>query len=323
MKAAVVEIPGETPKYREFPDPAPESGNEVISVRAAALSNLAKSRASGAHYSASGSYPAVVGVDGVGLTQDGRRVYFILPDAPYGAMAETTTVRAEQCLPVPPQVDDVTAAAIANPGMSAWAALAERARLKTGETVLINGATGAAGRVAVQIAKYMGASKVIAAARDKEALEEVRTLGADVAIPFDLGTSNPNGGKEFEAVLKEEFSKGIDVVVDYLWGQSALTIVTAIAKAVEDASPVRFVQVGSISGDAIQLPGSALRSSSIVLMGSGLKSVPMQRLLAAIGSVFQAVVPANLQIETRAVPLAQVEETWNEQSKARIVYVVG
>ena len=257
MKAAVVEAPDETPKYRDFTAPAHESGYEMISVRAAALSNLAKSRASGAHYSASGSYPAVVGVDGVGVTQDGRRVYFVLPEAPYGAMSEKTTVRVKQCLALPHEIDDITAAAIANPGMSAWAALAERAQLKAGETVLVNGATGAAGRVAVQIAKYMGASRVIATGRDQAALEQVSALGADAVIPFKLDVSNPNGGKEFEAALIEEFAKGIDVVVDCLWGESAAAIITAIVKAVEDASPVRFIQVGSVSGDAIQMPGSA------------------------------------------------------------------
>jgi NADPH:quinone reductase-like Zn-dependent oxidoreductase len=321
MKAAIVESAGQTPRYGNFPDPVRESGSELISVRAAALTHLTKGRASGAHYSADAIFPAVVGVDGVGITQDGRRVYFILPEAPNGAMAETTTVRAQQCIDVPSEVDDITAAAIANPGMSVWAALAERAHLQPCETVLVNGATGVAGRLAVQIAKYLGASKVIATGRDARALEEVRSLGADVVIPFKLGTSNPQAAKDYEAALKEQFSLGVDVVVDYLWGKSAETIIVAIAKAVEDAKPVRFVQVGSVSGNDIQLPGAALRSSSIVLMGSGLKSVPMPRLLAAIGKVFEAVVPAHLHIATKAVPLAQVEEAWNDDGKARVVFI--
>jgi NADPH:quinone reductase-like Zn-dependent oxidoreductase len=207
--------------------------------------------------------------------------------------------------------------------MSAWAALAERAHLKPGETVLVNGATGAAGRLAVQISKYMGASKVIATGRDEEALEEVRVLGADVVIPFKLGVLNPHGTKEYEAALKEQFSMGVDVVIDYLWGKSAETVMIAIAKTVENAAPVRFVHVGGASGDDLQLPSAALRSSSIVLMGSGVKSVPMSSLLAAISNVFQAVVPANLHIATKAVPLALVEETWNDDGKARVVFVVG
>ncbi|WP_263381440.1 quinone oxidoreductase family protein [Granulicella arctica] len=323
MKAAIVEVAGQTPRYGDFVAPQSAGGRELIVVRAAALTHLTKGRASGAHYSADGAFPAVVGVDGVGETQDGRRVYFVLPEAPYGAMAEVTRVRSKQCIVLPDGLDDVTAAAVANPGMSAWAALAERAQVKAGETVLINGATGIAGRLAVQIAKYMGAAKVIATGRDGVALEEVRALGADVMIPFRIEGSGSEGAKAFEAALIEQFAAGVNVVVDYLWGKSAETIMMAIATGVEDAKPVRFIHVGGASGDDVQLPGAALRSSSIVLMGSGLKSVPMERLLAAIGSVFEAVGPAKLRIATKVVPLADVEKTWEYEGKARVVFVMG
>ena len=87
-----------------------------------------------------GDFPFVAGIDGVGRLDDGRRVYFVLPRAPYGSMAEVSVVPSAQCIAVPDELDDVTAAAIANPGMSSWAAYAERARLRAGETVLVNGA---------------------------------------------------------------------------------------------------------------------------------------------------------------------------------------
>jgi NADPH:quinone reductase-like Zn-dependent oxidoreductase len=299
-----------------------KEGEELISVRAAALSHFTKRRASGSHYSADGIFPAVAGADGVGATQDGCRVYFVLPEAPNGAMAETTVVRSGQCIDLPSGIDDVTAAAIANPGMSAWAALMERAHLQSGEIVLVNGATGAAGRLAVQIAKYLGASKVIATGRDAKALKEVRELGADVVIPFDLDPSNPQGRKHYEAALKEQFATGINIVIDYLWGKSAETVIIAIAKAVDDAIPVRFVHVGAASGGEIELPGSALRSSAIVLMGSGNKSIPLPRLLASITSVFDTFVLARLRIKTKAVPLAEVGETWDDNGKSRIVFVL-
>jgi len=322
MKAAVVSGPGQKPQYTDFPEPVAKEGEELISVRAAALSHFTKGRASGAHYSADGIFPAVAGADGIGVTQDGRRVYFVLPGAPNGAMAKTTVVRSRQCIDLPAGIDDVTAAAIANPGMSAWAALMERAHLQAGETVLINGATGTAGRLAVQIAKYLGASKVIATGRDAEGLEEVRGLGADVAITFDLNPSNPQGTKRYEAALREQFGAGINVVVDYLWGKSAESVIVAIAKAVDDATPVRFVHVGGASGGEIELPGAALRSSAIVLMGSGNKSIPLPRLLASIKSVFDAFVPARLSIKTKVVPLAEVGENWDDNGKSRIVFVL-
>jgi NADPH:quinone reductase-like Zn-dependent oxidoreductase len=321
MKAALVNGPRQKPRYAEFPEPVAKEGEELICVRASALSHFTKGRASGEHYSADGMYPVVAGADGVGVTQDGRRVYFVLPDAPNGAMAERTVVPSRQCIDLPAGIDDVTAAAIANPGMSAWAALVERAHLKAGETVLVNGATGSAGRLAVQAARYLGAGKVIATGRDAEALEEVRGLGADTVIPFDLDGSNPQGSKEYEAALKEQFAVGVDVVVDYLWGRSAETVVVAIAKATEDVKPVRFVQVGGISGGEIALPGAALRSSAIVLMGSGIKSVPFPRLLAAIKSVFGVFVQTGFKMKIRTVPLAEVEETWDDGGKSRIVYV--
>jgi len=221
MKAAIVTEGGKTPIYGDFQEPVPADGEVQVTVSAAALSNVVKSRASGTHYSSSGRLPFVVGIDGVGYLDDGRRVYFVLPKAPFGSMSEKTVIRPSQCVSLPDELDDVTAAAIANPGMSAWAALKERAKLTAGETVLVNGATGTAGRLAVQIAKYMGAKKVVATGRNAEALKALASLGADVVIP--LGDC----GDAFEDAMKEQFGDGIDVVLDYLWGPSAERIIVA------------------------------------------------------------------------------------------------
>ena len=322
MKAGIITAAGKTPVYGDFNEPVARSGEELITVSASALSQFSKSRSSGSHYSSEGVFPAVAGAEGVGCMADGRRVYFVLPEAPYGALAEKTLVRAERCVPIPDVLDDVTAAAIANPGMSAWAALVARARLQTGEIVLVNGATGTAGRLAVQLAKHLGAANVIATGRNVEELEEVKTLGADVVIPFSLGASDPMGAKKYEEALVKEFANGIDVVIDYLWGESAKTVIVAIAKAVEDATPVRFVHVGGASREEnIELPGAALRSSAITLMGSGLKSVPMSALKDAIRNVFEAVATANLKIAIKAVPLSEIESTWDDASgRPRVVF---
>jgi len=324
MKAAVVKAAGKTPIYSDFDTPMAKPGEELISVRASALSNFSKSRASGWHYSADGKFPAVAGSDGVGITQDGRRVYFALPETPFGALAELCPVDSRRVVELPDSLDDITAAAIANPGMSAWAALVERAHLVARETVLVNGATGTAGRLAVQLAKHLGAGKVIATGRNLEELEEVKQLGADIAIPFTLGMLHPSGAKDYENALKQVFASGIDVVVDYLWGESAKTVVAAIAKAAEDGTPVRFVHVGGASREAnIELPGAALRSSPIVLMGSGIGSVGASTLLRAIGSVFAVVQPAGLKIATRVVPLSDVEEVWDKApGKPRLVFTI-
>src|ERR1700691_358369 len=300
MKAAVITAAGKTPVYGDFPTPIAKTGGELISVRASALSDLSKARASGSHYGSDGVFPSVPGTDGVGVTQDGRRVYFALPEAPFGALAEFCPISSDRCVELPGTLDDITAAAIANPGMSAWAALVERAHLVAGETVLVNGATATAGRLAVQLAKYLGAGKVIATGRNLEELEEVKKLGADIVIPFTLGKLHPSGAKQYENALKQVFAAGIDVVIDYLWGESAKTVIVAIAKAVEDGVPVRFVHVGAASREEnIELPGAALRSSAIQLMGSGIKSIPFPKLLGSIRNVFETAASAKLQIATR------------------------
>jgi NADPH:quinone reductase-like Zn-dependent oxidoreductase len=318
MKAALVKQPGATPVYADFAEPPVTEGLARIAVIASALSHVTKSRASGKHYSASGALPLVPGIDGTGVLADGTRVYFVLPEAPFGGMAEYCVVNAAHCIPLPAELDAVTAAAIAIPGMSSWAALVERARLVKGETVLINGATGVSGRLAVQIAKYLGAGKVIATGRNAEALQSLRALGADVTISLAQDSAT------LESEFKTQFHQGIDVVLDYLWGASAELLLVSGAKAAPEAVPIRFVQIGAISGQAINLPGAVLRSSSIELMGSGIGSIPMPRIQHAIGQLLNATVPGGFRIATKPVPLAQVEEHWaDDGSQARVVFTTG
>jgi NADPH:quinone reductase-like Zn-dependent oxidoreductase len=314
MKAAVVLGVGQTPVYREFQEP--EANGARIAVTAAAMSPVVKGRASGTHYSSGHQFPFIAGIDGVGRLEDGRRVYFAMPAAPFGSMAAVAMVRPSQCVALPDALDDVTAAAIANPGMSSWAAYTERASLVAGETVLINGATGTAGRLAVQIARYLGAKTIIATGRNVEALRDVASLGADVVIPL--------GDKAaMDAAFEAQFASGVDVVIDYLWGDSAERLLTAATRAGRDAVPIRFVQVGASSGADIRLPGAVLRSSAISMMGSGIGSIPLDRLLHAAGAVLQAAEPGKFAIATKAVPLAEVETAWPlDDSRRRTVFTI-
>ncbi|HEY5239379.1 MAG TPA: zinc-binding alcohol dehydrogenase family protein [Rhizomicrobium sp.] len=315
MKAAIVRGAGQTPVYGDFAAPVPSAEENRIRVAAAALSHLVKGRAAGTHYSSQGRFPFVAGIDGVGRLDDGRRVYFVMPKAPNGSMAEETVVPAAQCLSLPDGLDDVTAAAIANPGMSSWAAFAERARLKAGETVLVNGATGISGRLAVQIARHFGAKKIIATGRNVDVLN---ALGADATIPL------VEDEQALENSFKEQLAQGVDVVIDYLWGKSAQSLLIAGAKAGADTVPIRFVQVGSMSGSDITLPAAVLRSSAIELMGSGIGSVSLSRLISCIGELFQATLPAGFTIAAKPVPLSDVEAAWSDDDSARrIVFTVG
>ena len=310
MKAAIVDQAGQTPRYGDFPEPEPAPDEVSINVAAAALTPLARARAAGAHYSASDTFPFVAGVDGVGRTDDGARTFFVLPRAPQGAMAERVTVPNGQWVGLPDDLDDQTAAAIANAGTSSWAALTERARLRTGETVLVNGATGASGQLAVRIARHLGASRVIATGRNQAVLD---TLGADAIVRLD------GDDDALRAAVAEHFGAGVDVVLDYLWGPSAQALLLAAA-AGRRGVPVRFVQIGSIAGEEIALPAGILRSSGIELLGSGIGSLSLGKMMSAAEGVFAAARTAGLALNHRAVPLADVAAAWGEGDGARILF---
>src|SRR5258708_23363132 len=183
MNAAVLHTIGMPPRFEPFVDPELGEGEVIVHVCAAALKPVDKQLAGGSHYASPRELPVVCGADGVGHWDDGTRVFFGGPRRPYGAMAEHTVVRRAQCFPVPGDLDDEIAAAILNPGVSAWLSLKHRARLAPGETVLTLGATGVTGKLAVQIAKILGAGRVVAAGRNEEVLNTLHQLGADETIP--------------------------------------------------------------------------------------------------------------------------------------------
>lgn len=318
MKAAIVSKPGSTPVYGDFKEPTASAGQGRITVTAAALSPVVRARASGAHYSSSSNFPFIAGIDGVGRLDDGRRVYFLLPDAPYGSMAQTTVVPLAQCANLPDELGDVTAAAIANPGLSSWAALKERARFARGETVLINGATGTSGRLAVQIVRHLGARRIIATGRNAAALESLRELGADDTIPL------VDDSDTLDRSFKKHFADGVDVVLDYLWGKSAERILIAGTKAGAEGVPIRFIQIGNSSGGNITLPASAIRSTAIELIGSGLGSIPLPRIVGSIQDLLHATAKAGFELATRTVPLSNVEQAWaGDANIPRVVFTIG
>lgn len=315
MKAAVVFHPDQGPVFAEYPDPEPRPGEQLVQVRASAISHVVKSRASGKHYSFDGTLPFIAGIDGTGVTANGQNVYFAFPPSPWGSMAERVPVRTENCVRIPESLDSVTAAAMANPGMSAWAALSKRARFQAGETVLINGATGSAGQLAVQIARFLGAGKIIVTGRDPHLLAR---LNADEQVVLNGDT--PSLSRHFSRLA----AAGIDVVIDYLWGKSACALLAALAKPSPATAAIRFVQVGSLSGANITLPAALLRSSPLQLMGSGIGSLSMAELLQATGEMLQAAAEGGFTIATTPARLEDVATAWaRDDSKKRTVFVIS
>lgn len=318
MQAAVVNVPGQSPKYQSFPDPVAEEGETLVHVRAAGLHPIVKSLASGSHYASAGvgQGPSVPGVDGVGVLDDGSRAYFLFVRKPWGTMAERAAAPRKTCIPLPDGLDDAQAAAIANPGMSAWVALQERASLVPGETVLVLGATGVAGQLAIQAARQLGAKRVIAAGRNVEAI-----AAADVDAVIALAQPEDAVREAFAA----EAASGIDVVVDYLWGRPTELLLEALAKGfkAQATHKTRLVEVGSSAGQTIALPGATLRSVDLTLLGSGFGSVPLDRILATIPTLFAMAAVGNLKVAVEPVPLVEVETAWDRVEKGRrIVFTI-
>ncbi|WP_236344186.1 quinone oxidoreductase family protein [Paenibacillus plantiphilus] len=317
MRAAIVMEKGATPVMGHFDPPVATDGQVIIDVSATALSRVSKFRSMGMHYSSDVNFPIVAGIDGVGTLEDGSRVYFALPTAPYGSLAEQTIVNEKLTVRLPDGIDDLTAAAIANPAMSSWAALVFRAGFKSGQTVWINGATSASGSLAVQIAKGLGAKKIIVTGRNESKLQ---ALEADEAIAFDMTVNN--GQTMFENAIMPVVAEGVDVILDYLWGDSALAIMSALAKTNTDRA-TRFVTIGTSSGqESIHLPSTILRSSTIELVGSGDKSVSKADLLSAVRGVFEMAAKGKITIATKEFALEDIEEAWNAPLTPRPVVML-
>src|ERR1700733_11651389 len=239
MNAAVVHAYSVPPRYTSFAEPAAMEGEVIVNVSAAGLHPIVKSLADGTHYASSEMLPIISGVDGVGRLEDGTRVYFGMSRSPFGTFAERAVTAPYMCLPIPEALDDVTVAAIMNPGMSSWAALLPT-QFVAGESVLILGATGVAGHLAVQVAKRLGARRVVAGGRDAAALQECRELGADPLIPLSQERD------ALVAALRKEFAEnGVDVVLDYVWGPPAQATFEAIlVKGFDNKSKrIRYIQI--------------------------------------------------------------------------------
>ena len=308
MNAAVVRRFGETPRCESFDEPVLNDEEVLVHVAAAALNPSTKLMASGQHYASPRQLPAVCGVEGVGRLDDGTRVFFGVRRPPNGSMCQTTAVPRAFCWRVPEGVSDAVAAALPNPGLSSWLPLIATARLTAGETVLVLGATGVAGQLAVQIAKHLGAGRVVAAGRNESVLKRLRQLGADSVISLAVAD------EELEkAFAQEARNGGFGVVLDYLWGHPTEILLAAMTHKgfPTQSSGTRLIQIGDSAGAFISLPAQALRSAGLTIAGSGVMP-NLELLSSALQQLMDLAASNKIHIEVETLPLRHIEDAWTE-----------
>jgi NADPH:quinone reductase-like Zn-dependent oxidoreductase len=334
MNAAVVRSFDHPPRYEEFADPVAGDEDEVVvEVLAAGLHPRVRSGANGSHYTSEGELPLVPGVDAVGRTPEGGIAYFVAGDGVPGTMAARAVMDRRRSVLLPDGVDAVAVAAAMNPGMSSWVGLRRRAELQAGESVLVLGATGNAGRMAVQIAKHLGAGEVIAAGRNAEILATLPGLGADRVVDL-AGPNGDDGTGQGDAAVDPPVAAGIDalgeaaaevdVVIDYLWGKPAEAAIPAVVRRREDRSrALRWVQIGSVAGPDIALPSEALRAANLKVMGSGQGSVSTRGIVEELPALAREIDAGTFTVDAEAVPLAEAESAWTAPvpTGRRLVFV--
>jgi NADPH:quinone reductase-like Zn-dependent oxidoreductase len=279
-----------------------------VEVLAAGLHPRVRSQANGSHYTSTDELPLVPGIDGVVRDPQGRIRYTVLDDTTLGTMAERTVIDLDRSVVLPKGIDPVVVAAAMNPAMSSWVALRRRIDFGRRQRVLVLGATGSAGRMAIQVAKRFGAAHVIAAGRDAARLAQLPALGADETCTFD------------------ELARAadVDVVIDYVWGEpTARAIVDLLTARADRAAPLTWIQIGSVAGPEAAIPSAALRSARLQIVGSGIGSVPGRDFVKELPKLASAIADGAFDVRARAVPLAEVERAWTETAGAsdRIVLV--
>ena len=305
MHAAVVRSFDHPPRYESYPTPAADGpGQTLVDVLAVGLHPRVRSGAAGRHYTGTGTLPMIPGVDGVGRLPGGGLIYFALPDDAGGSMAGQAVVDPRRSVPLPDDADVAKIAAAMNPAMSAWVALRRRVPLQPGQSVLVLGATGNAGTMAVQVARRLGAGRVVGAGRNPARLDALAAVGADEAVALD-------DDAEGTAARLARAAAESDIVLDYLWGAPAAAAMMALLTARADRSrALDWIQIGAIAGPAIELPSVALRSANLRIQGCGQGSVSPRAYLAELPSLVAEIGAGTIAVNARPVPLADVEAVW-------------
>ena len=303
MRAAVIPEAGAAPELVD--DHAEPEGELVAEMTAAPLNPVDLSIASGRFYAGPPNTPYVPGVEGVGLVEGGVRVWFET-GAGYigdGSMAERATVAPERMVELPDGVSDPVAGCLGVAGIAAWVPLANRACVEAGETVLVLGATGVVGQIAVQAAKLLGARKVIAAGRNADKLAKL-----DVDERVQLPTTADE--------LREAADGLIDVVIDPLWGEHA-----PVATEAMNVNG-RLVMLGQSAGQQATLDAGVVRGKALRILGHANAATPPEIKHAAFRVMCDHAAAGELQVEYEEVPLDRIAEAWERQASSPHVKLI-
>jgi len=299
MRAAILREYDATPELGEFDDPQADGGTVAADVLAAGLNPVDIRKAAGVFPLApKPPLPSVAGWEGVARLEDGSRVYFVDPPPPQGALAERTLIDLSATHPVPEGVDDGVAVALGIAGLAGWLALTWSAKLREGESVLVLGATGTVGQVAVQGAKLLGASRVVAAGRNERALARAAELGADATVQL--------GGDDLAERFRESAGDagGFDVIVDPLWGEPGVAAMEASTRF------TRHVALGQSAGMHASVSVATVRNKPLTIVGHTNYAIPFEDQQAAYAEMCAHAAEGRLTADVEAVPLADVTSAW-------------
>ena len=296
MRAAVIRASGGPPTLEQFADPQATQGLTVGTLVAAALNPLDVALVNDQIPFRRLPPPYVAGYEGVVQLGDGTRCYLGGPPAPYGTLAELVPVPDSAGFPVPVGVDPGLAAALGVAGLVGWVALDYRAHLQAGETVLVLGAGGSAGQLAVQSARILGAGLVVGAARGPD-LKQVADHGADAIV--DLADDDA-----IDAGLASAAPAGYDVIIDFLWGGLA-------PRAISHANiGARYIQVGSSAGPTSTITAAAIRNKLLTLVGQGMVGTPTEVRRAAYAQLMRHTMDGKLTLDLEQTRLDDITQTW-------------
>lgn len=298
MRAAVLSQ-SSGPDFGDFEDPSPSSGQVLVEVSAAAINPIDLILARG-HVAVPGFQPIVPGREGVGFV-NGRRVYFSSLGNPFGSMAEKSIATEDRLFDVPEGVSDGDALSMGIAGLTAWLSLSHSARLEKGEHVVILGASGAVGLLAVQAARLLGAGRIVAAARSESGLVRATKAGADAVVLLQ-------DGKDAADELKRASGGRIDVIIDPIWGPFAVAALQAASAG------SRMVQIGNSAGQQVVFNPAFMRMGEKRLLGFSSSAVSSSERADLFKRLCTYKLKGEMGIAVDEIPLSDVADAWNKQA---------